>query len=216
MKNQPKLISIVVADDHPAVLHGVTDVLNANSNMNVVADCTDGAAALNAIHQFEPTVAVLDIFMPGLTGLDVLTRLSAEHSETKIIFWTATANDEQILTAVAGGAKGIVLKERALSELVECVRTVAEGSTWLPPDLIDAALQREVGRQSVRQLLGSSLTYRERQITLVVVEGLSNKEIGRRLDLSEGTVKIHLHNIYKKLGVTNRTALTARLHIVHI
>jgi two-component system nitrate/nitrite response regulator NarL len=209
MKNRAKPISIVVADDHPAVLHGVTDILKSNSDMNVVARCIDGATALDAIRKFAPTVAVLDIFMPGLSGLDVLRHLSAERTETKLVFLTATANDEQILAAVAGGAKGIILKERALSELIECVRTVAAGATWLPADLIDAACQREAGRQSVRQLLGSSLTCRERQITLMVAEGLPNKEIGRRLDLSEGTVKIHLHNIYKKIGVNNRTALTA-------
>jgi len=209
MRNRGKLTSIVVADDHPAVLHGVTDVLKANPDMDVVASCTDGAAALKAIRQLAPTVAVLDIFMPGLSGLDVLTHLTAERSETKLVFLTATANDEQILAAVAGGAKGIMLKERALSELIECVRTVAGGATWLPTDLIDAASQREAGRRPMRELLGSSLTCRERQITVMVAEGLSNKEIGRRLNLSEGTVKIHLHNIYKKIGVNNRTALTA-------
>src|SRR5262249_16032232 len=209
MKNRSQLISIVAADDHPAVLHGVNDVLKSNADMDVVAHCTDGATALNAIRQFAPTIAVLDISTPGLSGLDVLIYLSAERCETKLVFLTATANDEQMLAAVAGGAKGIMLKERALSELIECVRTVAAGATWLPTDLIDVAFEREAGRRSVRQLLGSTLTYRERQITLMVAEGLSNKEIGRRLELSEGTVKIHLHNIYKKIGVNNRTALTA-------
>ena len=205
MTKRPETISIVLADDHPAVLHGVVDVLRSNSDMTVVAACTDGATALNAIRKSAPTVAVLDIYMPDLSGLDVLTRLSAERSMTKVVFLTATANDEQILTAVARGAKGIVLKERALSELVQSVRAVAAGSTWLPPDLIDAALEREVGRNSVRRRLGQSLTCRERQITLMVAEGLSNKEIGRRLDVSEGTVKIHLHNIYKKIGaITER------------
>src|SRR5437588_5681391 len=105
-----KSISIVVADDHPAVLHGVTDILKSNVDMDVVAHCTDGAAALDAIRQFAPSLAVLDIFMPRMTGLDVLTHLSAEGSETKLVFLTATANDEQILAAIAGGAKGIMLK----------------------------------------------------------------------------------------------------------
>src|SRR5262245_29836279 len=210
MKKVPeKVLSVVVADDHPVVLLGITDVLRSNSDINVVAACNDGAAALKAIRQFTPTVAVLDISMPGFSGLDVLTRLAREQSKTKVVCLTASATNEQLFTAVERGAKGIVLKEMALSQLMECVRTVAAGNIWLPPDLIDAASQREAAGQSMRQLFGYSLTCRERQIILLVLEGLSNKEIGRRLNLAEGTVKIHLHHIYKKMGVDNRTALTA-------
>jgi two-component system, NarL family, nitrate/nitrite response regulator NarL len=209
MKMREKVISIVVADDHPAVLHGVTDVLRSNSDIAVVAACNDGASALKAIRQFRPTVAVLDIVMRDLSGIDVLRHLAEERSATKVVFLTASASDEQILTGVARGAKGIVFKDMALSQLIECVRTVATGDSWLPTDLIDAASQREAARQSVRQLLDHSLTCRERQIAVMVSEGLSNKEISRRLNLSEGTVKIHLHNTYKKMRVDNRTALTA-------
>jgi two-component system nitrate/nitrite response regulator NarL len=119
-----------------------------------------------------------------------------------------TATDRQLQAAVAGGAKGIVLKEAALAELVECVRRVAAGDLWLPPD-VEAALERGRRCQSVSQRMVQSLTSREQQIVLMVLEGISNKDIGRRLDLSEGTVKIHLHNVYRKLRVNNRTALAA-------
>jgi two-component system nitrate/nitrite response regulator NarL len=154
-------------------------------------------------------VAVLDFFMPGLNGLDVLANMSAERRVTRAVFLTATATDKQLLAAVARGAKGIVLKETALDELVQCIRVVAAGREWLPPNLIDAAAEREVARHSVSQHLCQSLTSRERQIVLLVAEGLSNKEMCRRLGLSEGTVKIHLHNVYGKVGVNNRTALAA-------
>ena len=116
---------------------------------------------------------------------------------------TATASEEQLLTAIAGGAKGIVLKDAALPELVQCVRRVAAGGQWLPSNLINAALARGARRAP------EPLTNRERQIVEMVAGGLSNKEIGRRLDLSEGTVKVHLHNVYQKLRVNNRTALAA-------
>jgi DNA-binding NarL/FixJ family response regulator len=211
MQGRQNPISIVVADDHPAVLHGVADVLTSHHpNMTVVAACNDGASALRAIQQFAPTVAVLDVFMPGLSGLDLLARISAAHSRTKVVFLTATASEGQLLTAIARGAKGIVLKDAPLTELVQCVQAVAAGGHWLPLDLVDAALKHESRCQSAGQRLAHSLTGRERHIALMVAEGFPNKEIGRRLDLSEATVKIHLHNIYKKLGVNNRTTLAAR------
>ena len=200
-------ISVVLADDHPAVLHGVADVLTSNSQMIVVAACSDGTSALQAIRKLAPTVAVLDIFMPGLNGLDVVAAISAERCPTKVVVLTAAANDERLLTAIASGAKGIILKETALHELVQCVQHVAAGGQWLPSTLIDAALTR--GARGNSSDVAGSLTSREGQIVQMVAGGLSNKEIGRRLDLSEGTVKVHLHNVYSKLGVNNRTALAA-------
>jgi two-component system, NarL family, nitrate/nitrite response regulator NarL len=201
-----RAISIVVADDHPAALHGITDVLASSSDMTVVAACSNGTAALRAICQLAPTVAVLDTIMPGLSGVDVVAGIHAERCATKVVLFAESASDDQLLTAIARGAKGIVFKGAALPTLVQCVRHVAAGGDWLPPDLIDAALEREAECQSD---VAESLTSRERQIVLMVAGGLSNKDVGRRLELSEGTVKVHLHNVYKKLGINNRTALTA-------
>ena len=209
MMDRHKSISVVLADDHPAILLGVAELLGSNRDIKVVAACSNGTAATQAIRQLAPTVAVLDLFMPGLNGLEVLANISTARSVTRVVFLTATATDKQLLTAVARGAKGIVLKEMALDELVQCIRAVAEGREWLPPSLIDAAFKREAARQSVSEHLTQSLTSRQRQIVLLVSEGLSNKEVCRRLGLSEGTVKIHLHNIYEKVGVNNRTALAA-------
>jgi len=127
VNDQPHPISIVVADDHPVVLHGVADVLRLNSDMNVVAVCSDGATALEAIRKYSPDVAVLDIAMPGMTGLDVLDRIAADGLATKVVLLAASANDEQLCRAVAGGVRGIVLKEEALTELVQCIRAVAVG-----------------------------------------------------------------------------------------
>jgi DNA-binding NarL/FixJ family response regulator len=209
MTDRHKIISVVLADDHPAILLGVAELLRSKRDIKVAATCSNGTAAMEAIRQLAPTVAVLDFFMPGLNGLEVLANLSAERSVTSAVFLTATATDKQLLTAVSRGAKGIVLKETALDELVECIRVVAGGREWLPPSLIDAAFEREAARQAVSTHLAQSLTCRERQIVLLVAEGLSNKEMCRRLGLSEGTVKIHLHNIYEKVGINNRTALAA-------
>src|SRR5438874_1753623 len=127
MKTESHPISIVVADDHPVVLHGLADILRSNPDMDVVATCGDGATALAAIRNCSPHVAVIDVLMPGLSGLDVLESITTDRLATKVVILTATATDGQLLRAIAGGARGVVLKEEALTELVECVRTVAEG-----------------------------------------------------------------------------------------
>src|SRR5207244_5816682 len=132
MSTQSCSISVVVADDHPIVLHGLADVLRSNADLKVVAVCSDGAAALEAIRKWSPNVAVLDILMPGLTGLDVLASIATEGLATKVVLLAATASDEQLARAVAGGARGIVLKEAALTESAHCIRVVAEGGEWLP------------------------------------------------------------------------------------
>jgi two-component system nitrate/nitrite response regulator NarL len=201
-------VSIVVADDHPVVLRGLIDVLRSCPQLDVVAACSDGNSAMDAIRKLAPDVAVLDIAMPGLNGIDVLTSIAANKSETKVAFLTASIADDQILAAIARGAKAIMLKDTAPENLTDCVQAVAAGEKWFPSDLIDAAIERETGRRLRGERIGQMLTTRERAIILLVAEGLPNKVVARRLAISEGTVKIHLHNIYQKIGVANRTALT--------
>ena len=203
-----KLISVVVADDHPVVLEGVGGILRAQPDINVVAACSAGAAASVAIQQFKPDVAVLDISMPDLNGLGVLSSLAGAGLETKVVFLTALATDNQIMAAIALGARGIMLKDAATDSLIDCVRDISQGKQWFPADLVESARERE-GKCPV-----GALTARERQIALLVSDGMSNKHLARQLDLAEGTVKLHLHNIYDKLCLRNRTELTA-LAIAH-
>ena len=200
-------ISIVLADDHPVVLHGMASILRAQPDINVVALCGDGIAAAEAIRQFVPDIAVLDIRMPGLNGLDVLSDITSDGFATKVIFLSAAATDDQILTAITRGAKGIMLKDIAPESLADCVRQVASGGQWFPADVVDAAMEREMGRRVQSKQLVQTLTPRERQVVVSLCEGNSNKKIARQLNLTEGTV--NLSNIYNKLGVANRTALTA-------
>ena len=202
-------LSVLVADDHPVVLRGLVDVLQSSGGLKVVAACKDGLAAMDAIRKLAPDVAVLDIAMPSLPGLEILASLAGEGSKTKVVFLTASIADDQILAAISHGAKGIMFKDSAPEDLIDSVRTVAGGGTWFVPDLIDAALEREAGRRLRVERIKQNLTGRELEVMRLVAEGLANKEVARRLSLSEGTVKIHLHNIYQKIGVANRTALTA-------
>jgi RNA polymerase sigma factor (sigma-70 family) len=203
-----ELISIVLADDHPVVLHGVADILRAQADMKVLATCGDGTTAVHAIRELVPDIAVLDIAMPGLNGIEVLSGVAIDPIKTKIVLLTAVATDDQILAAIANGARGIVLKDAAPDSLVDCVRGVAVGKRWYPTDLVESALRRNAGRRENERVM-QTLTPREQEIVVMVVEGITNKEIARRIDLTEGTIKIHLHNIYEKLKIPNRTALTA-------
>ncbi len=200
---------VLIADDHPILLHGLQELLRSQNGFEVVAACPNGTAALRAIRDFIPEVAVLDISMPQLNGLDVLAAVAKEGLPTRIVFLTASATDDQIVKAVTRGAWGIMLKESAADDLVDCLRAVASGSRWLPSELVNAARNREAGRHAEANRVEQALTPREREIARLISEGLSNKEIGRRLNVSDGTIKIHLHNIYQKLGVSNRTALAA-------
>jgi DNA-binding NarL/FixJ family response regulator len=198
---------VVLADDHPIVLSGLRALLQAEAGVEIVATAPDGATALEAIRAHEPNIAVLDIIMPQLTGLEVLDAVETNGLTTRVILLTSSATDEQIATAVERGAWGLLLKEHALDILMACFKTVAAGQRWLPEELVAPAVRRAAERRGTVGQLERMLTAREYEIAGLVAQGLSNKHIARALAISEGTVKIHLHNMYEKLGGVNRTCL---------
>ena len=200
-------LRVVLADDHPIVLSGLRVLLQAAPEVEIVATAPDGATALEAIRTYEPHIAVVDINMPQLTGLDVLDAVETNGLATRVILLTGSATDEQIATAVERGAWGFLLKEHALGTLMECLRTVAAGQRWLPEEVVAPAIRRATERREKDVQLARVLTAREYEIAGLVAQGLSNKHIARRLTISEGTVKIHLHNTFEKLGGLNRTSL---------
>ena len=200
-------LSVLLADDHPVVLQGLVNLLNSFADIRVVAECSDGIDALKSIRRLAPNVAVLDMAMPGLTGLEVLSRIRGSEEETKFVIFTASVSEAEVAAVIANGAKGIVHKDAVLEDLVHCIREVAKGRPWLSPTI--AATIAEYQWRSPVQPVHGQLTARERQVMMLVSEGLSNKEVGHKLDVREGTVKIHLHNIFQKTGLANRTALTA-------
>lgn len=199
--------SVLVADDHPLVLRGLNELIAAQPDFEVVAVMADGTSALAKTREILPNLAVLDLSMPGISGLDLLHTITLENLPVRVIFLTASIPDDEILCAVEAGIFGIMLKESAPEALLSCMRHVAGGQKWLPRDLVETAIEREASRHKVRGTESELLTGREADVVRLVCEGLSNKSIGRKLNLSEGTVKIHLHNIYRKLEVNNRTTL---------
>jgi DNA-binding NarL/FixJ family response regulator len=203
----PRTWTVSLADDHPLVLRGLADLIASRPDFSVLAVSSDGEAAIAVIHEKRPDLAVLDVNMPKLSGLEVLRRVTREQLPTRIVFLTASLADERMLDAINLGVHGIVFKDSAPESLLECLDTVVAGERWLASDFVKAALAREAERREDGQ--GGDLTQREVEIMRLVTIGLANKQIARRLDLSEGTVKVHLHNVYRKLNLNSRTALAA-------
>jgi DNA-binding NarL/FixJ family response regulator len=200
-------IRLVLVDDHPIVLQGLQQLFERHDDFEVMCCCADGAAALEAVEKYEPDVLVMDLRMPGLSGLDVLRALFAKQSRSRTVLLTAIVRDTEVMEAVKLGVRGIVLKDSSPDVLIECVRRVYRGEQWIERETVTRALQRVLDRESAEQEAGETLTPREIEIVRMVARGLRNKAIAERLSISEGTVKVHLHNVYEKLGVDGRLEL---------
>ncbi len=201
-------ITLVISDDHPLILDGLENLFRLEKDFKVVARCLDGEETVKAVRKHKPDVLVLDIRMPGTDGLSLLRQMRKEKLSTRVVLLTGELDEEELAEAVRLGARGLVLKEMAPKLLVQCIRQVHAGELWLEKrsvtNALEKLLQREAGQREVAQLL----TPREIEIVKQVAAGLRNTEIGKRLFIGEGTVKMHLHKIYQKLGVDSRTKLT--------
>jgi DNA-binding NarL/FixJ family response regulator len=201
-------IRIVLADDHRIVLDGLAQLLALESDFDILLRCTDGTEALAAVERSRPDVLVADVKMPGLTGIDILRELHASGSATRVVLLTAHMTDAQVVEAVRMNVGGIVLKESASRTLVQCVRAVAGGQRWLDQQTVHGALESMLRREAGIANASQTLTRRELEIVRMVATGLRNKQIAERLNITEGTVKMHLHSIYEKVGVTGRVELS--------
>ena len=202
-----KRIRLVLADDHPIVLDGLEQLFSTESDLEVVARATSAEGAVRALEEFRPDVLVLDLAMPGHDGIWVMEQAAARKLLARIVLLTAHVDEQNLLDAVRLNVAGVVLKEMAPRLLVECVRKVHAGEKWLEKHSVSRAMDRMVKRENELQRLSRLLTPRELEIVRLAAEGLRNREIADRLTITEGTVKIHLHNIYEKLGVTGRHQL---------
>jgi DNA-binding NarL/FixJ family response regulator len=202
-------IRLVIADDHPLILRGINEFMSTAADIEVVAACADGEQALGAIRKLKPDVAALDLVMPKLSGLQVLGAIKEESLATRVVFLTALIDRRDIMLGVAEGAVGFVLKESSPEDLLELVRAAASREMRRPQTWKERLF---VGSEQTQIELDKILTEREWKLTAYVAAGLSNKEIASKLDITEGTVKVHLHNIFQKVGVSNRTALANFAH----
>lgn len=200
-------IRIVIADDHPVVLRGLSEFFAEVEELQVVAECADGESALAAVARHVPDVLMVDLHMPRLGGMDVLRRLREAGSTMPTVLLAGDISDEEVLEAMRLGARGVVLKAMSPSLLVQCVRKVAAGGTWLEKEAVGRAMTRLLQNRDPSDIGRNVLTPREIEIARMVARGLNNREVGAKLFISEGTVKTHLHATYEKLAIKGRVQL---------
>jgi two-component system, NarL family, nitrate/nitrite response regulator NarL len=200
-------IRVVAADDHPFILDGLDQLFRNEGDIEIVARAENGEEALAAVERHRPDILILDVRMPRLDGIELLRRLHEAQSSTRVVLLTASLDDARLLEAFRLGASGLVLKESAPRLLVESVRQVAAGEQSWNGKAIAGALRLVLQREQAVASLASSLTPREVEVTRMVAAGLRSKEIAARLQITEGTVKYHLHSIYEKLHIDGRYAL---------
>ena len=201
-------ITLVLANDHPLILDGMENLFRLEKDFKVVARCLDNQETVGAVRKHKPDVLVLDIRMPGTDGLSLLREMRKEKLPTRVVLLTGALDEDELAEAVRLGVRGLVLKEMAPKLLVQCIRQVDAGELWLEKRSVSLALEKLLQREAGQREVAQQLTPREIEIVKQVVAGLRNIEIAKRLFISEGTVKMHLHNIYQKLGLDSRIKLT--------
>jgi DNA-binding NarL/FixJ family response regulator len=198
----------VVADDHPIVLNSLVQLLETDDTFRVLGQFNDGEAALEAVRRFKPDIAVVDFQMPKKTGIEVLRTIKEEGLPTRLILITGVVSEDAALEAVRLGVAGIVLKEAAPRQLLQAVQDVAGGSTSIDSKVVRRAVEKMLRTQAALTEARRLLTPREIEVVRLVAKGLRNKEIAELLSIGEGTVKIHLHSVYEKTGMSGRMELS--------
>jgi DNA-binding NarL/FixJ family response regulator len=220
-----KKIRIVVADDHPIFRDGLCRLLALEEDFEVVAQANDGREVLDILQRLDPDILLLDLKMPNLDGLMTLQRLQSTRTRTRIIVLTASEDKQEFVQAVRFGTSGIVLKQTATELLIKSIRKVYGGEIWLDSNTTAAVMRQFATVEEPftptpapftpqpRNPDRTPLSQREREIVALVAQGFKNKEMAEKLFISEQTVKNHLHNIFDKLGVSDRLELA--LYAIH-
>jgi DNA-binding NarL/FixJ family response regulator len=218
-------IRIVLADDHPIVRDGLKKMLRLETDIEVVGEASDGREALEQVQMHEPDVLLLDLRMPNLDGLSALQTLQHINRKTRVIILTASEDKNEFVQAMKLGCSGIVLKQTAPELIVKSIRKVNDGEIWLDSHTTAAVMRQfathtgDSHHSSSSSPTGSKgrerspLSAREREIVSLVAQGYKNKEMAEKMFISEQTVKNHLHNIFDKLGVSDRLELA--LYAIH-
>ncbi|HVB99452.1 MAG TPA: response regulator transcription factor [Candidatus Dormibacteraeota bacterium] len=191
-----KRIRVVIADDHPIVREGLRAVLKTQRDIEVVAEAANGPQAIEQFLLHRPDVLLLDLRMPEMDGIGVLRAVLEKKPDAKIVVVTHYGGDQDIYRTLHAGAKAYLLKDSPRQELLECIRAVHAGRRWISPP---------VGAQLAAGMEMPQLTRREVEIIRLMANGKSNKEIGDSLGISDNTVKVHVRNMFRKLGATSRT-----------
>jgi DNA-binding NarL/FixJ family response regulator len=204
------MIRVLLVDDHKLVRAGLSALLNTAADVEVVGEAADGAIALELADRTEVDVVLMDLSMPVMDGVTATRRMRAEHPDVRIVVLTSFVDQDKVRQAIAAGATGYVLKDCEPNELLAAVRSAAAGHAPLDPRIAGALLPT-----SGQGDAGPQLSDRELQVLRLTAKGMANKQIGRALGISERTVKVHLGNVFRRIGVADRTAaaLWAREHL---
>ena len=199
--------SVLIADDHPLFREAIARVIAGRADLELVAEASDGRAALERIRELEPDVAVIDVRMPELDGSDVLLALRKEGLRTNVVFLSAFLDAKTVYDAVAAGAHAYLSKEAETDEIVTAILAAARGETILGPE-VQTGLAEQI-RLREENDLRPRLSDREHEVLKLIAQGMSAPEIAERIHLSTATVKTHLQHLYEKLGVSERAAAVA-------
>ena len=201
-------IRVVLGDDHTLVRQGLRRAIDQTEDIEVVGEASSGTEVLRVVKETEPEIAILDIRMPEMDGIEAARHITGDRPEIGIVILTAYDDRQFVVEAVRAGAKGYVLKTREAEHLLRTVRLVAEGNMVIDPDLV-VAVADELAAAQKGERGRETLTERELEILQLLAFGYTNREIGARLFVSPDTVKTHLEHVYQKLGASDRTAAVA-------
>ena len=203
------MTTVVVVDDHRLVRAGLRTIIDASGDLRVVGEAGDGAEAVTVVGELAPDVVLMDLSMPGVGGIEAIRRLRASGATTPVVVLTSFAEADRVRDAVEAGAIGYLRKDSEPGDVLDAVRAAAAGHAPLDPRVARALLP-----SADRSQLGPALSDREREVLAHVARGLANKQVARALGISERTVKVHLGNVFRQIGVGDRTsaALWARDH----
>lgn len=196
------MIDIILVDDHAILRDGLRTIISQENDMRVIGEATGSSGLQEMLKKMNPTVIIMDINMPEMTGIELTKWVKNHHPMIKIIILTMYKNDEYFMAAIREGADGYLLKDSPSEDVIAALRTVSMGESVIPSIMTKKLLSLHQGENKTED---NSLTSREMEVLLKLVEGLSNKEIANRLFISDKTVKIHVSNIYRKLDVKSRS-----------
>ena len=205
-------INLVVADPHPVFLLGLERLLTDEAEINLQAMCATAEETLQAVRQYRPDLLILDIGFRDRSGLDLIRDLRQENLPVKVIILAGALDDEQTIETLRLGVQGVLLKNMPTRLLVQCIHNVHAGGQWMEKQSLGHAFEKMLRREAGARRLATILTDRETEVMCLVARGMSNRQIASQLTVGEGTVKVHVHNIYAKLGVSNRVDLTLYAH----
>lgn len=199
-------IRVVLADDHTFVRHAIRQALESAEDIEVLGEASDGNMALQLVDELKPDIALLDIQMPGLSGVEVTRQIKVLFPKVRILILTAFDDDPYVFAVLQAGADGYLLKTLEVDDLIRAVRAVHRGESALSPEITEMVLkQLKSGRPAGAAKQIEGLTARELEVLRLVADGLTNKSIGAQLGINDRTVRGHLANIFGKLGVASRT-----------